>query len=284
MESEIARHKKEAPPTQRAEAWNDIANGWHEWTPAMHNWYLPATDLMLNLAHIGTGDRVLDIAAGDCDQTIEAAKRVGPEGHVLAIDLAADMLEIGARVARDSGLRQIETRVMDAENLGLPEASFDAAICRFGLMLMPDPIKALREVGRVLVNGSRFSAVVYADRGDPEFVTAMSVVRRLLGLGPNPSSVTDLGTPEAVQRTLEGGGLRDVESHLLHLSVRLDSAHACVRYLKGTSPTLANLISPMPVDSQTKAWKAVEAALARFERNGRFEVEHRVIVAAGSVT
>ena len=284
MKTENARHERKAVPTQRADAWNDIAHGWHEWIPDMHNWYLPATDLMLDLAHIEKGDRILDIAAGDCDQTIEAAKRVGPKGHVLAIDMAPEMLEIGARVARDSGLWQIETRVMDAQNLDLSEASFDAAICRFGLMLLPDPVGALQEIGRVLAHGARVSVVVYADRGDIEFVTAVSVVRRMLGLGTNPTSANDLGTLEGVQRTLEKGGLRNVESHLLHLPVYLDSAHECVQYLQATSPTLADMVSQIPVDNQRKVWEEVRVALAKYERNGRFEVEHRVIVAGGTAT
>jgi len=284
MEMGNMNYERKAAPTQRAGAWNDIASGWHEWIPTMHNWYLPATDLMLDLAYIEKGDRILDVAAGDCDQTIEAAKRVGPEGHVLAIDLAPDMLEIGARVARDSGIGHIETRVMDAQNLELPEGSFDAAICRFGLMLLPDPVGALKGISRVLAHGARVSVVVYADRGDPEFVTAVSVFRRLLDQGTNPSSAKDLGTCEGVQRTLEKGGLRKVESHLLHLPVSLDSAHECVRYLQATSPTLAAMVSQMPVDDQRKAWEDVEAVLAKYERNGRFEVEHRVIVAGGSAT
>lgn len=282
MENGNARLERKSVPTQRADAWNEIAHGWHEWIPYMHNWYLPATDLMLDLAHIEKGDRILDVAAGDCDQTIEAAKRVGPEGHVLAIDLAPDMLEIGTRMARDAGLCHIETRVMDAQNLELPEASFDAAICRFGLMLLPDPVGALKEISRVLAHGASVSVVVYADRGDPEFVTAVSVVRGLLGLGTNLSSSKGLGTPEGIQRTLERGGLRSVETHLLNLPVILNSAHECVRYLQATSPTLADMVAQMPVDKQREAWKEVEAVLAKYERNGRFEVEHRVIVAGGS--
>jgi SAM-dependent methyltransferase len=282
METGYARYEQKVAPTQRVDAWNEIATGWHEWIPDMHKWYLPATDLMLDLAHIEIGDRILDVAAGDCDQTIEAAKRVSPKGYVLAIDLAPDMLEIGAQVARASGLCHIETRVMDAQNLDLPEASFDAAICRFGLMLLPDPIGALKGISRVLAHGDRVSIVVYADRGDPEFVTAVSVVRRLLGWGTYPSSAKDLGTPEGLQRTLESGGLRNVESHLLHLPVILDSAHECVRYLQATSPTLVDMVSQMSFDNQRKAWEEVEEALAKYEDNGRFEVEHRVIVAGGS--
>src|SRR5829696_5131350 len=87
-----------------------------------------ATELMLDLANLQPGNRVLDVAAGSGDQTILAAQRVGPTGYVLATDIAASMLAITDQAARDAGLRNIETRVIDAQQLDLPAGSFDAAI------------------------------------------------------------------------------------------------------------------------------------------------------------
>ena len=106
----------------------------------MREWYLPATDLMLDLARLEVGSRVLDIAAGDCDQSIAASRRVGPTGHVLAIDIAEELLVLGGRFARESGFQNIETQVMDGGNLDLPDDSFDAVICRFALMYLDDPV------------------------------------------------------------------------------------------------------------------------------------------------
>lgn len=283
MDTENRGSKGRRTPTQRAGAWNAVAHGWHDWIPLMHNWYSPATNLMLQLAQIERGDHVLDIAAGDCDQSIEAARRVGPKGRVLAIDLAREMLEIGARAAQEAGIHNIETRIMDAQNLDLPDASYDAAICRFGLMLLPDPTRALEGVNRVLKREARVSVVVYADNGAPEFGTAVSVVRGFLGLETASQSVKSLGTPEALRTTLEKGGFRDIETHPLRLPIHLDSARECVRYLQATSPTLADMLSQLSEHDRDKAWNEVEAALARYERNEGFVVEHRVIVAAGTV-
>ena len=121
------------------ERWNAIAESWHRWIPQMHTWYNPATELMLNLAHIGPGNHVLDIAAGDGDQSLTTAERIGLSGYILAIDKAEKLLAITERSARDAGYPNIETRLMDGENLDLPENSFDAAICRFALMFFNDP-------------------------------------------------------------------------------------------------------------------------------------------------
>jgi ubiquinone/menaquinone biosynthesis C-methylase UbiE len=273
---------QEAMPGRKAEAWNSIANGWHEWIPEMRKWYAPATELMLDLAQMKAGDHILDIAAGDCDQSIEAARRVGPRGHVLAIDLAERMLEIGARAARDAGLTNIETRVMDGGNLDLPANTFDATICRFALMFLPAPVNVLQGMNRVLKNGGRVSVVIYADEGDPEFVTAVSVARKHLNI-PDPEPLKDsLGSPSAIRRTLIEGGFRDVETHVLSVGVKFASAKECVRYLKSTSPTLDSLVTHLSPKERESVWEKIEDALTSHESSEGFEVDHEVIVAAGS--
>jgi SAM-dependent methyltransferase len=270
-------------PTQRADAWNAISEGWHDWIPQMRNWYAPATNLMLDLADIISGDHILDIAAGDCDQSIAAAERVGPNGYVLAIDMASEMLELGARSARDAGVSNLETRVMDVGNLDFPDNSFDAAICRFGLMLFPDPVGSLVEIARVLKETGRLSVVVYADEGDPGFIAAVSTVRQFLNL-PEPEVVTDsLGDPNKLFKTFASGGFHEIETHLLNLPVRMDSADDCVRYLQSTSPTIASLISDLGPNDRRKVWDNVHEVLRVIETEAGFEIDHKVIVGAGSV-
>ena len=73
-----------------------------------------------------------------------AAQRVGPTGYVLATDISASMLKLAADAVREAGLTNVETRVMDAENIDLAADSFDAAICQLGLFLFPNPAKVLR--------------------------------------------------------------------------------------------------------------------------------------------
>ena len=87
------------------------------------------------LAGIQAGSRVLDVAAGTGESTLIAAARVGPKGYVLAADVSASMLNVAAEAARKAGLTNVETRVMNAENLELDTDLFDAVICRIALML-----------------------------------------------------------------------------------------------------------------------------------------------------
>jgi ubiquinone/menaquinone biosynthesis C-methylase UbiE len=109
-----------------------------------------ATEMMLDLAGVQAGSRVLDVAAGTGESTIMAAHRVGPTGYVLATDNSSSMLSIAGEAAQKENLTNIETGVMNAENLELEADSFDAVICRNALMHFPNPIKALTEMCRVV--------------------------------------------------------------------------------------------------------------------------------------
>jgi len=262
--------------------WNAIAESWHGWIPHMHNWYEPATELMLDLANIDTGSRVLDIAAGDGDQSLTAAERVGPGGYVLAIDRAEKLLAIAEQAAKDAGYSNIETRLMDGENLVLSENSFDAVICRFALMFFNDPVQGLQGIKHILKTNGKFSAVVYAENGDPEFLTALTTVQNFLGIEqPAKPAATSLGNPKTFEQTIKKAGLTDVEVHPLTLQVKMASTEECVEYLQDTSPTIRELLLPLSPDERDKVWQAVNEALAKYKTSSGFEVQHRVLVAAG---
>jgi SAM-dependent methyltransferase len=118
--------------------WEAAAEAWDRWAPLLARWLGPATEAMLDMAAVGPGARVLDVAAGAGDQTLAAARRVGAEGYVLATDISPAILRFALRAARQAGLAHVETLELDGERHDtLPEASFDAAISRVGLIYLP---------------------------------------------------------------------------------------------------------------------------------------------------
>lgn len=283
MGSKAVPQQASKPHSSEGERWNAVSEGWHRWMPKMAEWYAPATEMMLDLVQIKPGDRVLDIAAGDGDQSLAAAARVGPSGYVLATDLAADLLAIAGQSAREAGFSNVEIRVMDGEHLDLPDGSFDAVICRFALMYFEDAVLGLQGMKRVLKPGGRLSVVVYGENGSPEFSLALSAARRSLGreVRPQPAA-TSLGSPGVLEQKFETAGFRDIELHSLTLPVRLASAAECVRYLQDSSPGLKELLQPYSAEAQMDAWQAMQAELVEFESGNGFEVQHRILVAAGS--
>src|SRR3712207_6453807 len=126
------------------EQWQTAAEPWHRWGPTVDEWLGQATEVMLKMAEVGPGARVLDVAAGAGGQTIAAAKRVGSTGYVLATDISSNILEFASAAAQEDGLTNVETRVMDGEELEeLEEETFDAVISRVGLIYFPDQQRAL---------------------------------------------------------------------------------------------------------------------------------------------
>jgi ubiquinone/menaquinone biosynthesis C-methylase UbiE len=142
--------------------WQTAAEAWYRWSPTLNQWLGKATDRMIEMAGISAGHRVLDIAAGAGEQSITVAKKVGPTGYVLATDISANILEFAKEMAKKAGLANIETKVMDGENLALGDNQFDAVISRVGLIYFPDQQKALKEMFRVLKPGGRVAAIVYS--------------------------------------------------------------------------------------------------------------------------
>jgi len=142
--------------------WQSAAEAWFRWSPTLNQWLGKATETMLEMAGISTGHRVLDVAAGAGEQSITTAKKVGATGYVLATDISSNILEFAKQMAKQAGLENIETKVMDGENLTVPDTTFDAVISRVGLIYFPDQQKALREMLRVLKPGGKVAAIVYS--------------------------------------------------------------------------------------------------------------------------
>ena len=95
--------------------WEVAAEAWHRWGPFIGRWLAPATERMLQMAGIGEGAHVLDVAAGAGEQTVAAARRVGPGGRVLATDISPGILQYARHVAQEAGLRNVETMELDGE-------------------------------------------------------------------------------------------------------------------------------------------------------------------------
>ena len=119
---------------------------------------------LMACAGLAPGQRVLDVACGTGLVTLPVAQAVAPHGHVVGVDLSEQMVEAARGRALDRNVSNVSFARMDAERLALPDASFDIVLCALGLMFMPDPEQAVREMRRVLRPGGRLVIAVWGEQ------------------------------------------------------------------------------------------------------------------------
>jgi ubiquinone/menaquinone biosynthesis C-methylase UbiE len=117
---------------------------------------------LVDLADLDSGDKVLDVAAGRGALLFPVAAKVGPTGHVTAIDFSPDMVRETAKDIESRKLSHAEIRHMDAEQMNLPDASFDWVMCGFALWMFAEPARVLQEFYRVLKRGGRVALSTWA--------------------------------------------------------------------------------------------------------------------------
>jgi len=121
---------------------------------------------LLELASLASGECVLDVACGTGLVTLASASAIGAAGRVLGVDLSGVMVDAAQKRASVRGLSNVGFQRMDAEVLELPDASFDVVLCALGLMYMPDPVRAVCEMRRVLRPGGRVILAVWGERSN----------------------------------------------------------------------------------------------------------------------
>jgi SAM-dependent methyltransferase len=267
------------------EQWQSAADAWNDWGPLLRVWLGPATDVMLDLAKIGSGSRVLDVAAGAGDQTLQTAARVGPGGHVLATDISAKILDFAAQNARAAGFANVETKVLDGENLDVPEASFDAVISRVGLIYFPDQQKALASMKRALKPGGRVAAIVYSTAENNKFFSIpVSIIRRRANLPaplPGQPGPFSLGAAGVIEDQFAKAGFRNIETRRMAAPVKLKSAAEFVRFASESFGALHQMLAGLDASGRDAAWAEIEQQLKAFEGPSGFEGPCEMIVAVG---
>ena len=227
--------------------WEQAAPGWNGHTPQIRAWLRPATDAMLAMAGVRSGARVLDVAAGAGDQTLDIAARVGPGGSVLATDLSPAILAFARANALRAGYANVETFRADAEHLELPEANFDAAVCRLGLMLLPQPLQALRGMHRALKRGGGLCVMVFSvPQANPCVAVLMATALEFAGLAARdpfqPGGLFSAGKPGLLDALFKEAGFHDVATTTLQAPFTLPSARHYLEFVRTSASPIQQIL------------------------------------------
>lgn len=265
--------------------WQTAAEAWFRWSPTLNQWLGKATDTMLDMANVSAGNRVLDIAAGAGEQSITAAQKVGPTGYVLATDISSNILEFAQQLAKEAELSNIETKVMDGENLTLPDSTFDIVISRVGLIYFPDQQRALKEMLRVLKPGGKVAAIVYSTPDKNKFFSVpVSIIRNRAKLPPplpGQPGPFSLGAEGVIEKAFLQAGFIHVKSILVDSPLHLPFAKDCVQFERESFGALHQMLSGLSETEKQNVWEEIEQELKHFETENGFVGPCEMLVAVG---
>lgn len=257
--------------------------GWDRAVPSYEaSWkaqLAPAQQNVLDWAELGDFDQVLDVACGTGLVTFAAAKEVGPWGKVLATDLSDEMVAYVHTEAYKRKAGQVLAQQMDAEHLDCPDGSFDAVLCALGLMYVPDPSQALREMHRVLRPGGRAVAAVWGERARCGWAGIFPVVDARVQTEVCPLFF-QLGTGNTLQDEFQAAGFTQVRSVRLATTLHYESDEAaCGAAFAGGPVALA--YSRFDDRARTEAHADYLATIAPYRNGDSYAIPGEFVVVRG---
>ncbi len=246
--------------------WGSAAVGWKAWSDFNDSADAHISARLVELAGVRPGSRVLDVAAGYGEPALTAARKAGPEGGVVATDISAEMLAFGRDRAAAAGLDNVEFIESDASGLDFPQASFDAAVSRWGIIFEPDAEAAAGRIRGFLRPGAR---IAISSWGEPDQVPFLSIpmrtARERLNVPPPPAGTPgplSRPTAAAIGGLLEGGGFSNLAVEQAEVTFQFDSPERFTAYVRAISAPIRAMIEQHAGDAQEEVWDAITQAAA----------------------
>lgn len=264
-------------------AWGTAARGYVE---AMLAILEPVGKRLVEMADLQPGESVLDVACGPGEPALMAARHMRGHGLVAATDFSTDMLALARHRGARLRVRGVAFAAMDAEALALRAGAFDAALCRFGLMLVPDPERMLAELRRVVRLHGRVALAVW---GEADKTPLVSVGRKIIAsyfpqaAHPAAPSPYAFGPPGMLERALKAAGFWNIETERMTLGASFASADAVWgAFASGTA--MKPLLDEAPRELKAQVRTAVINAAKAFMNPARRRIEmpSEVVLAVAS--
>jgi ubiquinone/menaquinone biosynthesis C-methylase UbiE len=282
--SNVTETQNQYKETQR-QSWNNVAVGWQEWWQTFEKDAQRLSDHLVELAKIESSSKVLDIATGIGEPSITAARKVDYDegGHILATDIAPQMLSIAKKRAASLNLQEIiEFKEGDAETIDLPTSNFDAVLCRWGLMYLPDLKAGLSNIHRSLIDGGRLAAAVWASPDKVPFLSlVMSTVLRETQKQP-PTSGTpgpfSLADKSITETAMSETGFKDIVVERMNVIFTYGAPEEYTHFHKAILAPAHGLLADQPPKRKDEVWNAVTQAVKRYADNtGSVKINNEVI-------
>jgi ubiquinone/menaquinone biosynthesis C-methylase UbiE len=245
-------------------------------------WYQqlkPAQDKLMEMAVLNEGERVLDIACGTGLVSFPVANKVGLNGYVLGTDISEKMIEVSKARAIENEIKNVRFERMDAEELDLEDESFDVVVCALGLMYVPDPVKSLKEMHRVLKQGGRAAAAVWGRRQKCGWAEIFEIVDRRVRSEVCPMFF-HLGNFEILMRSFDVSGFSNCSEERISTTLLYSSdEEACMAAFDGGPVALA--FHKFSSKEKAEAHKEYLQSIEPYRKESGFEIPGEFVVAVG---
>jgi SAM-dependent methyltransferase len=269
------------------EGWEQAAAGWVRSQDLLRAFAAPVSHWMLDAVAPQPGQRVLELAAGLGETGLLAAELVAPVGGVIVSDQADAMLAGARERAAELRLANVEFQVVNAEWIDLPVASVDVVLCRWGYMLMADPLAALLETRRVLRPGGRAALAVWDAIEHNPWAALPGLELRERGLAPAPAPHTPgpfaLGSAERVRELLERAGFEEIRVEALELHREHSDFEQFWETTLDLSRVFHDAVLSRPQAEIEQIRAGLQARFALFQApDGSLDIPARTLLAAAS--
>lgn len=266
--------------------WNQSATGWKKHDERLRQMTHVVTEQMLKLAGIGPGQAVLDVASGTGEPGLPVAHVVGPTGRVVLTDISEAMMEVAEGKARAQGLTNVEFRVVDGEVLEVGENIFDAALCRWGIMFMPDPVRCMAQAYQALRPGGRLSVAVWGTpERNPFFTIPLQTLAQHVDVPappPGAPGLFSLADPQRLKSVLEAAGFRDVTVTDLEFPMGIATdGYEYWSYIRELAAPISALFAKVPADKQEHVSGQIAAAAEAGQKEGGVRLNGYALFATG---
>lgn len=215
------------PNEQQAALWNAAAGRtWVEMQDRLDRLFEPVAARVVDQGFPGEGRAVLDIGCGAGATTLAMARRLGPAGRCVGVDISRPLVDAAARRAASEGLPSASFVAADAQTHPFEPAAFDAAISRFGVMFFSDPTAAFAAIRAAVRPGGRLAFAAWRSPAENPFMTAAAraaapLLPDLPAPDPDAPGQFAFARQERVRQILAGSGWRDIELQPLDIEAAL---------------------------------------------------------------
>jgi len=270
--------------------WSGSAPYWERHREVIREMFAPITQALVEDAQIHSGQTVLDVATGQGEPALDIAALMALGGRVVGIDPVAQMIEAARRAAETMGRGNVQFQVAFADQLPFPGHTFDAVVCRLGIMFFPSPVDAVREMLRVLKPDGKLALAVwhFAER-NPFHSVVSSVLDRYIDSPPQPPEPPDapgafrFAAPGKLAGVLAEAGATGVAERLFSFPLRASlSVEDFWTARCGMSDSLRAKMAQLAPDQLAEMNHHAVAALREYSTDKGMNLPAEVLIVSGT--